>query len=96
MGEIDLTLANDFGLVKTFYNKWEEHWITFKSGNIKTQIDYFMVGRKDFNNCNNCKAILGEWLTTQHRILVLDVYVCLKSEACLYVVESKRKSNWKV
>jgi len=44
----------------------------YKSGLNQTVIDYFMIQRKDSTNVKNCKVILGEPITPQHRVLVMD------------------------
>jgi len=65
----DLTLAN------TCFRKIEEHLITYKSGVSCSQIDFFLIRKSDRKICFDSKVILGESLTTQHRVLVMDVRV---------------------
>ncbi|GMP99093.1 hypothetical protein CsSME_00046713 [Camellia sinensis var. sinensis] len=40
---LDFTLASDLVVANTMYKKMEEHLITFRSGSVKSQIDYFLV-----------------------------------------------------
>jgi len=47
--------------------------VTFKSGSIKTQIDYFLIRVDNRRLCKDYKVIPSEYLGTQHRLLVLDV-----------------------
>lgn len=47
--------------------------ITFKSGNNKTRIYYFIVTRRDLYICKKFKTTPGECSTNQHGILVLDI-----------------------
>ena len=47
--------------------------MTFKSGFIRTQIDYFLVMADNRRFCKDCKVISSEYLGTPHRLLVLDV-----------------------
>ena len=44
-GEKTLHLAHafDLAIVNTFYSKWREHLLTYKSGGNATVIDYIMV-----------------------------------------------------
>ena len=70
---LDFVLAYDLVVDNTMYKKREEHLITFKSGLVKSQIDYFLVRKVDCLKCNDCKVIPGESLASQHRILVLDL-----------------------
>ncbi|XP_075095126.1 uncharacterized protein LOC142173435 [Nicotiana tabacum] len=43
-----------------------------------TQIDYLLLRRCDRGLFKDCKVILGEILSTQHRLLVMDVGIMLK------------------
>ena len=70
---LDFALAYDLVVANTWYKKSEEHLITFKSGANRSQIDYFLVRKGDRQLCKDCKVIPGESLTSQHRILVLDM-----------------------
>lgn len=44
----------------------------------KTQIDYLPLRRCDRGLCEDCKVISSENLTTQHRLLVMDVGILIK------------------
>ncbi|GMP69647.1 hypothetical protein CsSME_00028828 [Camellia sinensis var. sinensis] len=74
------------------YKKREEHLITFKSGSIRSQIDYFLVRKEDRLKCSDCKVITGESLTSQHRILVLDV--CCKWQYQTRKDSGHRRTRW--
>jgi len=70
---LDFTVAFDLLVVNSFSKKKEDHLVTFKSGSIKTPIDFFLT-RADYRRfCKDCKVIPSEYLRTQHRLLVLDV-----------------------
>ena len=64
--------AYNLGIVNTFFQKQEEHLITYKSGNRRTTIDYILVKRTDLKAAKDCKVIPGESIAMQHRILVMD------------------------
>ncbi|GMP25558.1 hypothetical protein CsSME_00002369 [Camellia sinensis var. sinensis] len=70
---LDFALASDLVVANTMYKKREEHLISFKSESVKSQIDYILVRKVDRLKCNDCKVIRGESLTSQHRILVLNL-----------------------
>jgi len=72
-----LDFAMTYGLIitNTRFKKRDEHLITYKNVTSRTQIDYFLMRQEDWLRCRDCKVILGECLTTQHRLLVLDVHV---------------------
>ncbi|XP_060809063.1 uncharacterized protein LOC106136266 [Amyelois transitella] len=62
--QFDLPIAN------TYFQKKDEHIITYKSGGSASQIDYFLCDRSILRYFRDCKVIPGEPLTTQHRLLV--------------------------
>ncbi|XP_063595366.1 uncharacterized protein LOC134772326 [Penaeus indicus] len=59
----------NMAVVNTFYQKRDEHLITYKSGQHATQIDYVMIRRADLKSVRNCKIIPGEAVVAQHRLL---------------------------
>lgn len=62
--------AFDLAIVNTFFEKRDQHLITYKSGNHTTQIDYFLMRRNKIASAKDCKVIPGESLVSQHRLLV--------------------------
>ena len=68
-------MTYDFKIVNTYFKKREEHLITYKSGVVSSQIDFFLVRKIDKRSYNDCKVIPGESLTAQHKVLVLDMHV---------------------
>ena len=48
----------DLALVNTFFNKKEEHLITYNSGGNSSQIDFIMTRRADLKEMRDCKVIL--------------------------------------
>ena len=73
-GEDVLRFAESYnlGIVNTFFQKQEEHLITYKSGSRRATIDYILVKRTDLKAAKDCKVIPGESTAMQHRILVMD------------------------
>ncbi|KAL5164575.1 Craniofacial development protein 2 [Glycine soja] len=68
---LEFSEALDLSIANTWFKKREEHLITYKSGGTCSQIDFFLIRKY----CLNCKVIPGESLTTQHRVLVMDVRI---------------------
>ncbi|XP_070004186.1 uncharacterized protein LOC142163483 [Nicotiana tabacum] len=56
----------------------EDHLVTFQSSLAKTQIDYLLLQKCDRSLCMDCKVIPSENLTTQHRLLVMDLEIVRK------------------
>ncbi|PKA59552.1 hypothetical protein AXF42_Ash018019 [Apostasia shenzhenica] len=63
--------AYDLVITNTLFKKRDEHVITYKNGTSRTQIDYFLIRKRDRLDCKDCKVIPSECLTTQHRLMVL-------------------------
>ena len=59
----------DLALVNIFFNKKEEHLITYTSGRNSSQIDFIMTRRADLKEMRDCKVISGEEVVSQHRLL---------------------------
>ncbi|KAL5148302.1 Transcriptional adapter ADA2a [Glycine soja] len=72
---LEFSEALDLSIANTWFKKREEHLITYKSGGTCSQIDFFLIRKSDRKYCLNCKVISGESLTTQHRVLVMDVRI---------------------
>ena len=70
---LDFAVAYDLSIVNSYFRKREEHLVTFKNGSNRTQIDYFLMRASSKRWCRDCKVLPNEGLTTQHRLLVLDV-----------------------
>ncbi|KAH1256215.1 LINE-1 retrotransposable element ORF2 protein [Glycine max] len=68
---LEFSEALDLSIANTWFKKREDHLITYKSGGTCSQIDFFLIRKY----CLNCKVIPGESLTTQHRVLVMDVRI---------------------
>ena len=60
-------------VVNSSFPKKEDHLVTFRSAITKTQIDLLLLKKGDRVLCKDCKVILSENLSTQHRFLVMDL-----------------------
>ncbi|KAI5720850.1 hypothetical protein M8J77_012470 [Diaphorina citri] len=70
---LDFALASDLAILNTYFQKKEALYITYKSGNRTSQIDFMLCRRRHLKEVKNCKIINGESVTPQHRVLVIDV-----------------------
>ncbi|XP_009798634.1 uncharacterized protein [Nicotiana sylvestris] len=75
---LDFAKAFELVIANSSFLKKEEHLVTFQSSAVKTQIDYLLLRRCDRGLCKDCKVIPGETLTTQHKLLVMDVGIMVK------------------
>jgi len=72
---LNFAVAYELSVVNSYFRKKEEHLVTFKSGNTRIQIDYFLVRANSRRLCKDCKLIPSECLATQHRLLAMDVAI---------------------
>lgn len=71
---LSTAVAFDLAIVNSFFSKRLEYKITtYKSGQTSSQIDYILANRIHIGRVTNCKVIPEESVTTQHRLLVMDI-----------------------
>ena len=49
------------------------HKITYSSGRRKTELDLLVVRQQQLRRVKDCKALAGEYVTTQHKPVVFEV-----------------------
>ena len=86
--------ASDMVLINTFFQKKEEHLVSYKNGNNKLQIDYIMVRKLEQKFVRDCKVIPGAAVVPQHR-MVVAVIRARDEETRKRVVHSRIKM-WKL
>ncbi|PHT26866.1 4-coumarate--CoA ligase-like 6 [Capsicum baccatum] len=62
-------------VVNSGFPKKVDHLITFRSAIARTQIDFLLLRKGDRVLCKDCKVISSENLSTQHRLLVMDLSI---------------------
>ena len=89
-----LEFARAFGLVvvNSGFPKKDEHLITFRSAIARTQIDFLLLRKGDRALCKDCKVIPRENLSTQHRLLVMDLGI--KKNRKRRSKESRPRIKW--
>ncbi|KAK4339788.1 hypothetical protein RND71_041250 [Anisodus tanguticus] len=89
-----LEFARAFGIViaNSRFLKNEEHLVTFRSSVAKTQIDFLLLRKVDNGLCKDCKVIPREYLTTRHKLLVMDLEI--KMEKKMRVVDGRLRIKW--
>ena len=71
-GGLDFAVAFDLMIANTFFRKRESHLVTFSSRQHSSQIDFVLARKKDKRACLGCKVISGEYVVSQHKLLVAD------------------------
>ena len=69
---LDICNNHNLRIANSYFCKDDEKLITYKSGNISTQLDLILWRSRRDVNLINCKAIPGEECLTQHRLVRAD------------------------
>ncbi|VFQ98148.1 unnamed protein product [Cuscuta campestris] len=72
---LEFARASDMVVANSCFPKRDDHLATFVSGVGTTQIDYLLLRRCDRVLCKDAKVIPRENVTTQHKLLVMDVMI---------------------
>ncbi|KAK3535463.1 hypothetical protein QTP70_016885, partial [Hemibagrus guttatus] len=88
---VDFAKRMDMAVVNTYFQKREEHRVTYKSGGRRTQVDYILCRRGNLKEFSDCKVVVGESVARQHRMVVCRVtlMVCKKKRS-----EIEKKTKW--
>ncbi|KAK3554723.1 hypothetical protein QTP70_032624 [Hemibagrus guttatus] len=87
---VDFAKRMDMAVVNTYFQKREEHRVTYKSGGRRTQVDYILCRRGNLKEISDCKVVVGESVARQHRMVVcrMTLMVCKKKRS---KIEKKTK-----
>ncbi|KAK3515912.1 hypothetical protein QTP86_004938, partial [Hemibagrus guttatus] len=90
---VDFAKRMDMGVVNTYFQKREEHRVTYKSGGRRTQVDYILCRRGNLKEISDCKVVVGESVARQHRMVVcrMTLMVCKTKRS---KIEREKKTKW--
>ncbi|KAK3553084.1 hypothetical protein QTP86_031352, partial [Hemibagrus guttatus] len=90
---VDFAKRMDMGVVNTYFQKREEHRVTYKSGGRRTQVEYILCRRDNLKEISDCKVVVGESVARQHRMVVcrMTLMVCKKKRS---KIEIEKKTKW--
>ncbi|KAK3541900.1 hypothetical protein QTP86_008111 [Hemibagrus guttatus] len=90
---VDFAKRIDMGVVNTYFQKREEHRVTYKSGGRRTQVDYILCRRGNLKEISDCKVVVGESVARQHRMVVcrMTLMVCKTKRS---KIETEKKTKW--
>ena len=92
---LEFGVAMDMIVCNTWFKKAKNKLITYEQKRtIQTQIDYFMVRRKDRNFVKDVKVIPNEECVKQHKLLVCDLR--LKKWKVKRQMKKPRRKVWKL
>ncbi|KAK3568983.1 hypothetical protein QTP86_021610 [Hemibagrus guttatus] len=88
---VDFAKRMDMAVVNTYFQKREEHRVTYKSGGRRTQVDYILCRRGNLKEISDCKVIVGESVARQHRMVVcrMTLMVCKTKRSKI-----EKKTKW--
>ncbi|KAK3542861.1 hypothetical protein QTP70_006129 [Hemibagrus guttatus] len=88
---VDFAKRMDMAVVNTYFQKREEHRVTYKSGGRRTQVDYILCRRGNLKEISDCKVVVGESVARQNRMVVcrMTLMVCKKKRS-----ETEKKTKW--
>ncbi|KAK3516276.1 hypothetical protein QTP70_008643 [Hemibagrus guttatus] len=93
---VDFAKRMDMAVVNTYFQKREEHRVTYKSGGRRTQVDYILCRRGNPKEISDCKVVVGESVARQHRMVVcrMTLMVCKKKRSKIEI--EKKTKLWKM
>ncbi|KAK3573265.1 hypothetical protein QTP86_019235 [Hemibagrus guttatus] len=88
---VDFAKRMDMGVVNTYFQKREEHRVTYKSGGRRTQVDYILCRKGNLKEISDCKVVVGESVARQHRMVVcrMTLMVCKTKRSKI-----EKKTKW--
>ena len=81
----------DLAPANIFFEKNDQHLITYSSGDRMSTIDYITVRRDEISIIKDCKVIPGECVATQHRLVVMEMNVEMKRKPRPRIKQQKPK-----
>ncbi|KAK3542731.1 hypothetical protein QTP70_000088 [Hemibagrus guttatus] len=90
---VDFATRMDMAVVNIYFQKREDHRVTYKSGVRSTQVDYILCRRGNLKEISDCKVVVGESVARQHRMVVcrMTLMVCKKKRS---KIEIEKKTKW--
>uniref|UniRef100_A0A3B3BTI6 ribonuclease H n=1 Tax=Oryzias melastigma TaxID=30732 RepID=A0A3B3BTI6_ORYME len=93
---VDFAKKMEMAIVNTFFEKRQEHRVTYKSGGRSTQIDYILCRRCNLKEISDCKVVVGESVSRQHRMVVCRMTLVVKKMKKERAKAEKRTNWWKL
>ena len=92
---LDCAEAHDLAVANTFFKKRPSHLITYSSGGRATQIDYWLLRRRDLKLATNTKVIPSDNIAPQHRLLVMDTRLNIGQRRKPQLTNTERIKWWR-
>ncbi|XP_063586290.1 craniofacial development protein 2-like [Penaeus indicus] len=86
----DFALSLNMVIGNTLFRRRNEHLITYLSGERASQIDFLLYRSRNIKEIKNCKAIPGDHVTLQHRLVAIDLAIPVTRRQKRKVTTEKR------
>lgn len=88
---VDFAKRMEMAVVNTFFQKRQEHRVTYKSGGRGTQVDYIMCRRCNLKEISDCKVVVGESVARQHRMVVCRMTLVVRK---MKRTKAEQRTKW--
>ncbi|XP_051806753.1 uncharacterized protein LOC127534762 [Acanthochromis polyacanthus] len=88
---VDFAKRMEMAVVNTFFQKRQEHRVTYKSGGRSTQVDYILCRRCNLKEISDCKVVAGESVARQHRMVVCRMTLEVKT---MKRAKAEQRTKW--
>ncbi|KAK3548150.1 hypothetical protein QTP70_004837 [Hemibagrus guttatus] len=93
---VDFAKRMDMAVVNTYFQKREEHRVTYKSGGRRTLVDYILCRRGNLKEISDCKVVVGESVARQHRMVVCRMTLLVRKTKRSKIEIEKKTKWWKL
>ena len=77
---VDFGKWMDLAIANTYFKKKDEHRVMYKSGGKSIQVDFVMCRRRNLKEMCDCKVIVNECVTKQHRMVACKMASMVKKK----------------
>ncbi|RXN38888.1 Retrovirus-related Pol poly LINE-1 [Labeo rohita] len=88
---VDFAKRMEMAVVNTFFQKRQEHRVTYKSGGRSTQVDYILCRRCNLKEISDCKVLVGESVARQHRMMVCKITLVVRK---VKRTKAEQRTKW--
>ena len=85
---VDFAKRMEMAVVNTFFQKRQEHRVTYSSGGRSTQVDYILCNLKEISDC---KVVVGESVERQHRMGVCRTTLIVRK---MRRTKAEQRTTW--
>ena len=93
---LEFAQAMELQVVNSFFKKKPEGYVTYKSGECKTQLDLILMKKQLRKTVRNLKVFAGEECVTQHRLVIVDLMVKVADRKEKKMRKPKKIKTWRL